>query len=136
MSITDVVEITHRGGGVKASKSCVLSVLKPASKSPFTSATNGTVSKWSSKFCFVSWVFTQSISNRKVAAEVAQMEREQLRKMNELEERKKRKSQIKHYLKECKSANVVYPSIISSLTQNSLTDDKVLFFICAIKTKI
>ena len=55
------------------------------------------------------------------------MERDQLNKINEIEERKKRKSQIKNYLKECKSANVVYPSIISSLTQNSLTDDKVFF---------
>ena len=55
------------------------------------------------------------------------MERDQLKKINEIEERKKRKNQIKNYLKECKSANVVYPSIISSLTQNSLTDDKVFF---------
>ena len=79
--------------------------------------------------------FHLTVLNRKVAAEVAQMEREQLRKMNELEERKKRKSQIKHYLKECKSANVVYPSIISSLTQNSLTDDKVLFLFPQLKQK-
>ena len=64
---------------------------------------------------------------RKVDKEVTEMEREQVKKITELEERKKRKSQIKNYLKECKSANVVYPSIISSLTQNSLTDDKVSF---------
>ena len=64
---------------------------------------------------------------RRVAIEVAEMERAQIKRVTEIEERKKRKSQIKTYLKECKSTNVLYPSIIGNLTQNSLSDEKVNF---------
>ena len=59
-------------------------------------------------FCFSNKMF------RRVAIEVAEMERAQIKRATEIEERKKRKSQIKTYLKECKSTNVLYPPLLGT----------------------
>ena len=53
------------------------------------------------------------------------MAEEQEFKMNELEERKLRRIRMKNYLKESRTMNVTYPSIINELAHNSFTDEEV-----------
>ena len=60
----------------------------------------------------------------KVEEQIKAMETAQAEKLNELEERKARKNKIKTTLKECKKSNIIYPQIITDLTQNNLSLEK------------
>jgi len=60
----------------------------------------------------------------KVEEQIRAMETAQAEKLNELEERKARKNKIKTTLKECKKSNIIYPQIITDLTQNNLSLEK------------
>ena len=55
------------------------------------------------------------------------MEAAQLKKINDLEERKNRKIKVKNYLKEWRDSNILFPPIITDLTQYHLSDEKVFF---------
>ena len=52
------------------------------------------------------------------------MEAAQLKKMNDLEERKNRKIKVKNYLKEWKNSNIIFPSIITDLSQHHVTEER------------